>query len=220
MVPRPGGFVSRAQRCPGLNFWLVPLWTLTRNLRKIIVLGIGELMAEKTTIRETENDEIPKILAVYPLAFPDEELRPLVSKLLEGEADVLSLSAFRQDALIGHVLFTIFSGEGENDDRAGALLGPLCVLRENQNQGGGTALVRNGFERLDSMGIRQVFVLGDPSYYGRFGFQSERRVLPPYTLPEEWTGAWQSLLLSEATPLAAGQCLLPDTWMQRALWAP
>jgi putative acetyltransferase len=169
-------------------------------------------------IRETTAEELPQVLALYPLAFPDEELRPVVSGLIEGEAEVLSLAVFNGEALVAHVLFTIFSGE--EDNRAGALLGPLGVVPDHQGQGVGNALVRDGLERLDTMGIRQVFVLGDPAYYGRFGFQPERQVLTPYSLPEELGDAWQSMLFSGRAPLAPGRCLLPASWMEPALWGP
>jgi len=177
-------------------------------------------MTEERTIRETRSGELSQILAIYPLAFPDEELRPIVSKLIEGAAEVLSLAAFQDNTLIGHIIYTICNGEGENDNRAGALLAPLCVLKENQNEGVGSALVKQGLERLESIGTRQVFVLGDPNYYGRFGFQAEQHVMPPYQLPEEWVGAWQSMVLSGAKPLKAGQCLLPEAWLEPALWLP
>ena len=64
---------------------------------------------------KTKKDELLQILAVYPLAFPGEELQPIVSELL-GETHVLSLATFQDDVLIGHVLFTIFtifSGDGK-----------------------------------------------------------------------------------------------------------
>lgn len=175
-------------------------------------------MSVNMVIRETTADELPQVLALYPLAFPDEELRPVVSGLLEGEAEVLSLAVFKGEALVAHVLFSIFSGDGDNS--AGALLAPLGVMPDHQNQGVGNALVRNGLEHLDAMGIAQVFVLGDPAYYGRFGFQPEQLVLTPYPLPEEWRDAWQSMLFPGRTPLAPGQCLLPAPWMEPALWAP
>ena len=176
-------------------------------------------MNRKPAIRQTAKVELPQILAVYPLAFPDEELRPLVSALLEGEAKVLSVGAFDGD-IVGHVLFTLFDGEGADDKRAGAMLAPLAVLPEYQGQGMGSALVKQGLLQLTSMGTRQVFVLGDPNYYGRFGFQAEQNVLPPYPLPEEWRGAWQSMVLSDAKPLTPGHCRLPDAWMEPALWQP
>jgi hypothetical protein len=83
-------------------------------------------MTDKIFIRETRKDELLQILAVYPLAFPGEELQPIVSELL-GETHVLSLATFQDDVLIGHVLFTIFSSEGEDDIRTGALPGPLWL---------------------------------------------------------------------------------------------
>ncbi len=162
-------------------------------------------------IRETEADDLPAILALYPLAFPGEELRPLVTDLLDGGHGVLSLAAVEGRAVIGHVLFTLFDGRG-------ALLGPLAVVPERQGRGVGSALVRSGLERLDGVGT--VLVLGDPAYYGRFGFRREARVLPPYALPSVWEGAWQSLGLPGCPPLEPGRCALPAPWMARGLWEP
>ena len=177
-------------------------------------------MTRTPVIRTTAEVELPQILAVYPLAFPDEELRPLVSGLIEGEAEVLSLGAFEGSALVGHVIFTLFGVQGDRDKGAGALLAPLAVLPDYQGQGLGSALVKQGLLQLTSMGTRQVFVLGDPNYYGRFGFQIEHHAKPPYPLPEEWRGAWQSMVLSDAKPLTSGHCRLPGAWMEPALWQP
>ncbi|MEO1381414.1 MAG: N-acetyltransferase, partial [Pseudomonadota bacterium] len=116
-------------------------------------------------------------------------------------AEALSLAAVSDQRFVGHVLFTVFSGSGADEGRAGALLGPLAVLPDNQKQEIGSALVRAGIEHLRKLGIRQIFVLGDPNYYGRFGFQQERLLMPPYALPERWSAAWQSLTIADAKPL-------------------
>ena len=63
-------------------------------------------------------------------------------------------------------------------------------------------------------------VLGDPAYYGRFGFVPEESVTPPYPLPEEWADAWQSLRREPATILEDGALSLPAAWMDPALWGP
>ncbi|MEO1456199.1 MAG: N-acetyltransferase [Pseudomonadota bacterium] len=167
-------------------------------------------------IRETTPDEVAAVLALYPVAFPEEELRPLVAALLEAGPDVLSLAGVDGASVVGHVLFTRCGG----GERTGALLGPLGVHPDHQRQGLGTALVRAGLSRLEEAGTAQVFVLGSPGYYGRFGFLPERGVCPPYPLPEAWAEAWQSLLLAERAPLPAGPLPLPDPWMDAALWAP
>ncbi len=174
-------------------------------------------MTGKLLIRETKSADTAKILALYPVAFPDEELGPLVLALLEEGPEVLSLAAFEGDALVGHVLFTI-CGTDERD-RTGALLGPLGVMPSVQRQGLGYSLTRTGLDLLEKMGIRQVFVLGDPAYYRRFGFLPERQVLTPYPLPEEYgADAWQSMPLDASSPLTAGQLSLPEPWMEPALW--
>ncbi|MCP4320141.1 MAG: N-acetyltransferase [Hyphomicrobiales bacterium] len=177
-----------------------------------------QILTSNWVIRETASDDIAQILALCPQAFPDEELRPVVSALLENESEVLSLAAFDGGALIAHVLFTI-CGTKEND-RTGALLAPLGVMPSLQKQGLGTSLVHAGLERLEKMGIKQVFVLGDPAYYQRFGFSPERQVLAPYPIPEEWADAWKSMTLAGRTPLDAGRLLLPEPWMEPALWGP
>jgi len=174
--------------------------------------------ADRWKIRRTVAEDLPEILALYPKVFPDEDLRPVVSNLLRGEAAIISLVACNEAAIIGHVIFTLF--DDRDEAAAGALLGPLGVMAEYQGEGVGGALVKEGFRQLAELGVRQVFVLGDPAYYGRFGFDAEPNVLPPYELPAEWTGAWQSLLLLGQVPLTAGPCTLPEAWMERSLWGP
>ena len=169
-------------------------------------------------IRETTPVEENEVLALYPLAFPDEELRPVVTALLPLGPKVLSLLAFDGATAVGHVLFTLCgTGRADHD---GALLGPLGVVPGYQRQGWGGALVRSGLNRLSAMGVKQVFVLGDPGYYRRFGFLPERHVLPPYPLPQDWADAWQSQTLAHRDPLESGPLHLPAPWMDPALWRP
>lgn len=177
-------------------------------------------MTATVTIRESRPNETGDILALYPQAFPDEELRPVVSALIEGEADILSLVACDGDTLVAHVLFTFcdVQGDARKDARKDALLAPLGVIPAFQKQGVGTAIVRAALDRLKMSDIGRVFVLGDPNYYGRFGFQPERQVLAPYDIPAEWADAWQSLEISANMPPSAGRLALPDPWMDPALW--
>ncbi len=175
-------------------------------------------MTNRIAIRATTKDDLEQVLALYPKAFPEEELRPVVSALLEEGSDVLSLAGFDNETLVSHALFTICGTEARC--RAGALLGPLAVVPSLHRLGLGSALVHAGLERLEGMGIDQVFVLGDPAYYQRFGFSLERQVSTPYPLPKEWADAWQSMLLGSGEPIAEGRLLLPKPWMEPALWGP
>ena len=173
---------------------------------------------ESIAIRETVSGDAEQVLALYPQAFPEEELRPVVSALLGLGPEVLSLAGFDGAQVVGHVLFTLCGAQGQG--RTGALLAPLGVLPSYQRRGLGTSLVRAGLDRLAARGVAQVFVLGDPAYYGRFGFAPERGVMAPYPLPEDWAGAWQSLRLAGRAPLAAGRLIVPAPWMEPALWGP
>lgn len=59
-------------------------------------------------------------------------------------------------------------------------------------------------------GTARVYVLGDPAYYSRFGFEPDVNVRPPYPLPGEWRGAWQSLSLCDDAPPLHGTLSLPQ----------
>lgn len=157
------------------------------------------------------------IEAFYPAAFPEEDLLPLLRALLVADG-VLSLVATADDGqVVGHVAFTDCSVA---DDAARAvLLGPLAVTPARQGRGIGSALVRAGLDRLAAAGPARVFVLGDPAYYGRFGFAAEAGVIPPYPLPDEWAGAWQSLALGGAGAPPPAPLSVPPVWQDPALWA-
>jgi len=49
-------------------------------------------------------------------------------------------------------------------------LGPLSVKPERQGAGVGSALVRTGLAQLMDTGAAGVVLVGEPAYYGRFGF--------------------------------------------------
>ena len=172
----------------------------------------------KTEIRESSTHDIAGLKALYSDAFPDEELLPVVIDLLQDAASVLSLVSVRGTILVGHVIFTPCRLADGTDGFS--LLGPLAVATAWQRQGIGRALVGSGLQRLGTKRVSEVFVLGDPSYYGRLGFVPETDVSPPYPLPPEWRGAWQSIRLHSSGPSSRGQLSVPRPWLNPALWAP
>lgn len=169
-------------------------------------------------IRHSRADDLPAIERLYPQAFPDEDLMPLVRHLLTQEPDILSLVASADDILAGHILFTVC--RMTNGDGTAALLAPLAVTPAHQRQGIGAALIREGLKQLKSAGVAQVYVLGDPAYYARSGFKPETGVAPPYPMPDEYRDAWQFLTLGSKPAPDRGQLRLPQVWMQPALWGP
>ncbi|MCW1841099.1 GNAT family N-acetyltransferase [Prosthecomicrobium hirschii] len=114
-------------------------------------------------------------------------------------------------AILGHLLFSRLTVAPPNDRRRAVCLAPLAVAPGRQTTGIGTALVREGLARLEASGEDIVLVLGDPAYYGRFGFHPGRpeRMLTPYPIPEnQWLALGDRplplrLALSYPPPFAA-----------------
>jgi len=175
-------------------------------------------MAEKLDIRESARNDIAAIESLYLEAFPDEDLLPLVRDLLNDAVVAISLVGTIDTRIVGHAICTKC---GVVDDSVNvALLGPLAVAPARQRCGIGSAIVGAGLRRLEDAGVNRVFVLGDPAYYGRLGFLPDYLVEPPFPLPAEYAGAWQSQNLGETATACAGKLSVPPQWLQPGLWAP
>lgn len=109
--------------------------------------------------------------AVQSAAFGQAAEADLVDALRAAARPMLSLVAEHGGEVVGHVFFSPTRIEGAERAPASAGLAPLGVLPAEQGRGVGSALVREGLARCQGLGWRVVFVLGDPAYYGRFGFQ-------------------------------------------------
>ena len=96
--------------------------------------------------------------------------------------------------MVGHVAFSPVSIDGIPGRWYG--LGPVSVRPDRQRRALGQALIRDGLDRLGAMAAGGCVVLGDPGYYGRFGFRSD---------PELWygdvpAGYFQRLVLDGPAP--------------------
>ena len=100
------------------------------------------------------------------------------------------------DAVRGHVAFTRAFVDGVPV----LALAPLAVAPAHQRRGIGSTLVRAGLTQAHADGEGTVVVLGDPAYYGRFGFHPART--DGITGPFGDIDAFQSLVLHE--PAARG----------------
>ncbi|GAA1859524.1 GNAT family N-acetyltransferase [Brevibacterium marinum] len=78
----------------------------------------------------------------------------------------LSLVALDSDEIIGHVVAT----RAHVGSCPALGLGPISVLPERQGAGVGSALMHAVLGAADARGETVVGLLGDPAYYGRFGF--------------------------------------------------
>jgi putative acetyltransferase len=85
-------------------------------------------------------------------------------------ANVLSVSLVAESAgrIVGHIAFSPVTVADGSRNWYG--LGPVSVLPEFQGQGIGRALIEHGLERLRALGAQGCVLLGEPPFYGRFGF--------------------------------------------------
>jgi putative acetyltransferase len=175
-------------------------------------------MINNLEIRVSLPSDITAIEQLYVDSFPDEDLLPLVRELQGFGQAVISLVGLREKVIVGHISFTFCHvEEGKNKV---ALLGPLAITPPLQKQGIGSKLIQMAFKHLENSNTGYVFVLGDPAYYGRFGFKAEDKVVTPYPLPTEWQGGWQSIRLCDAEAHHEGKLSVPEPWRKISLWTP
>jgi putative acetyltransferase len=124
------------------------------------------------TIRTEKSGDEPGIFAVNADAFPANDEARLVDALRAEGALAISLVADRGGAIIGHVAFSDMTVEIAGVAVRALGLAPVAVLTDCQRGGVGGALIRAGVVQARSAGVQILFVLGDPAYYGRFGFTS------------------------------------------------
>mmetsp|Transcript_26900 Transcript_26900/g.48699 ORF Transcript_26900/g.48699 Transcript_26900/m.48699 type:complete len:97 (+) Transcript_26900:227-517(+) len=69
------------------------------------------------------------------------------------------------------------------------LLGPVAVHPTHQGEGLGRSLIEDSLQRAAPLGWQRVMLVGDASYYQRFGFEKLAGVvMPPPTNPERVLG--------------------------------
>ena len=143
-------------------------------------------------IRHARPADHAAIDAVVAAAFGRADEAALVRRLRADEDAMFELVADESGEILGHILFSRLWA-----DRLElyAALAPLAVRPDRQAQSLGGQLVRAGLETAREFGCHGVLVLGDPAYYGRFGFSADaaRDVSAPY----RGLAAFQALALED-----------------------
>lgn len=126
------------------------------------------------TIRREQDGDEAAIAQVITTAFAAAERSDgteaaIVSRLRDDLALESSYVAVTPaGGIVGQIAFSRVTINGRECGWFG--LGPLAVLPEWQRRGIGAALVEAGLEDLRRMDAAGCVVLGEPGYYGRFGF--------------------------------------------------
>jgi putative acetyltransferase len=131
-------------------------------------------------IRDERPGDADAVRLVNLAAFQNGPEAAVVDKLRQAEIGFHSFVALGHGEVVGHILFTPVTIDG--NDAVGAGLAPLAVSPGCQRHGIGSGLVRHGLERMRSAGYPFVVVLGHPAYYPRFGFERASH----YGLRSQW----------------------------------
>jgi putative acetyltransferase len=122
------------------------------------------------------------IAAFKEAAHSDGTESQIVDALRSTGALTLSLVAVLDNEIVGHVAFSPVTIDGESGNWYG--LGPISVRPDQQRNSIGRTLIIVGIDRLKLLRATGCVVLGDRSYYGRFGFKSDPKLLYADIPPE------------------------------------
>jgi putative acetyltransferase len=126
------------------------------------------------SIRAATPRDRDAIRRVEEHAFGQQAEAGLVDALVGDGDTVLELVAVDDGQVVGHVLFSRLYVEKGAKKFAAVALAPLAVEPTFHGTGIGGALVREAHVRLKQAGEKLSVVLGDPAYYGRFGYSHAR----------------------------------------------
>jgi putative acetyltransferase len=126
------------------------------------------------SIRTATARDRDAIRLVEEHAFGQKAEAGLVDALVASGDAVIELVAEEEGQVVGHILFSrLYVAQGNRKFPAVALA-PLAVEPSFHRSGIGGALIREAHVRLKQAGEKLSIVLGEPAYYGRFGYAHER----------------------------------------------
>ncbi|MBD0337174.1 MAG: N-acetyltransferase [Cyanobacteria bacterium Co-bin13] len=156
-------------------------------------------------IRPEQVSDYGAIAQMHTLAFGQADEARLVEKIRHSAAYVsdLALVAESDCQIVGHILFSYGQLVGEGTVPV-LVLAPLAVLPQHQRQGIGKRLVQQGLRAARARGNSLVTVLGEPAYYGQFGFEPAVHcgIESPFPVPE---AAFMVKLIGQNSDLLRGK---------------
>ena len=122
-------------------------------------------------------DHRAKVYALLRAAFPGSAYEAeLVRQLHEHGRPLHEWVALHTNKVIAYLAF---SNAYQGKNVCGLHLAPLAVTPEFQKQGVGSELLRFAL-RQEGIRSQTLFVLGEPGYYSRIGFEPCRTPICPY----------------------------------------
>ena len=154
-------------------------------------------------LRHETPDDIAAIEAVTIAAFANAPYTShteqfIVRALRAANELTLSIVAEEHGQVVGHVaLSPVTITDSQGRQAVGWYgLGPISVLPPRQGQGIGSRLLEQALSELRAVRAAGCVLLGEPAYYGRFGFQAHAGLQLPGVLP----GYFMALALHGPVP--------------------
>lgn len=135
---------------------------------------------ERTGDERAIHDVVHGAFADHPHSDGSE---PAIVDTLRADGDLaISLVAEDGGEIVGYVAFSLVTVSNGSEGWFG--LGPVAVAPQRQREGIGAALIEQGLALLRERAAAGCVVLGDPVYYGRFGFLHDPALTYPGPPPE------------------------------------
>ena len=125
------------------------------------------------TVRPESAADASAVRRVHQQAFGGAAEAALVNALRTQGYVRLSLVAVAEGQLVGHVLYSRAVISTPTSGVAALALAPIAVLPEYQCRGIGSMMLEASLQASVQLGERIVIVLGEPAFYGRFGFSAK-----------------------------------------------
>lgn len=119
--------------------------------------------------------------AFLTAAHADGNEAEIVARLRAEGGLLLSLVSEGPNGIQGHIAASPCSVGGQT---GWACIAPLAVDPAQQRSGIGTALVGAALAQLRRLSVGGVVIVGDPVYYGRFGFAADPAIFAPDIPPD------------------------------------
>ncbi|MEH2538248.1 MULTISPECIES: GNAT family N-acetyltransferase [unclassified Bradyrhizobium] len=132
------------------------------------------------TVRSETPGDVAAIRFVEEVAFGRSAEARLVDDLRDAGDSVFSLVAVDDGTVVGHIMLSRMKAPFP-----ALALAPVAVLPEYRRTGFGSRLIRQGTARSEAAAWAGIFVLGDPAFYRRFGFDAGKAsgFISPYAGP-------------------------------------
>lgn len=172
---------------------------LFRRIREIIDRDTEANARMSIEIRNERPEDVEAIANLTIAAFEKADHSSgtehlIVNSLRRAGELTISLVALEGGVVAGHVAVSPVTLSSGVTGWYG--LGPISVLPERQGRGVGSRLMKAALAELKLLGGAGCVVLGDPAYYGRFGF----RPYPGLVLPGVPAEYFQAISFSGDVP--------------------